>query len=185
MPYKDLEKRKVAFSNYYIRHKKEKKEYNSQYGKEKSLEISIKKKEYYLKNKEKIKEYREKNRDKLIAGRRKGINEYRYRRYREDIQFKIKSALRSRLKTVKNSKAGSSVKDLGCTVDEFKIYIESLWTEGMCWENWSRDGWHMDHIKPLFAFDLTDREQFLEAVHYKNLQPLWAKDNFKKNNKIL
>jgi hypothetical protein len=48
----------------------------------------------------------------------------------------------------------------------------------MTWDNWTTDGWHIDHIKPLASsFDLTDRKQFLEACHYTNLQPLWAKDN--------
>jgi desulfoferrodoxin (superoxide reductase-like protein) len=38
--------------------------------------------------------------------------------------------------------------------------------------------------KPLASFDLTDRKQLLEACHYTNLQPLWAIDNFIKNDKI-
>jgi hypothetical protein len=54
----------------------------------------------------------------------------------------------------------------------------------MTWENYRFYGWHIDHIGPLARFDLTDREQFLQAVRYTNLQPLWAKDNWKKNNKI-
>ena len=80
----------------------------------------------------------------------------------------------------RNQKAGSAVSDLGCSIPEFKIYIESLFQKGMTWDNWSTHGWHLDHIIPLSSFDLTDREQFLIACNYKNLQPLWAKDNLKK-----
>ena len=42
----------------------------------------------------------------------------------------------------------------------------------------------IDHIKPLASFDLTNREQFLEACNYKNLQPLWAKENLSKGSKV-
>ena len=52
----------------------------------------------------------------------------------------------------------------------------------MSWENHSQTGWHIDHIKPLSRFDLSDREQFLEACHYSNLQPLWAEDNLSKSD---
>ena len=54
----------------------------------------------------------------------------------------------------------------------------------MSWDNYGRTGWHIDHIIPLSKFDLTDREQFLKACHYTNLQPLWAKDNLIKGNKF-
>lgn len=101
-----------------------------------------------------------------------------------DMQFKISLALRSRLSAaIKNNvKIGSSVTDLGCSIKFLKHYLENRFEEGMTWSNWKRDGWHIDHILPLTHFDLTDREQFLQAVHYTNLQPLWAHDNYKKSN---
>ena len=101
-----------------------------------------------------------------------------------DQNFRLKGILRSRVTNALRGigvKGGSAVKDLGCTVDELVLYLESKFTEGMTWENHKKTGWHIDHIIPLASFDLTDREQFLKACHYTNLQPLWAKDNWKKN----
>ena len=63
-------------------------------------------------------------------------------------------------------------------------HIESQFKPGMTWDNWSRTGWHLDHIKPLVTFDLTDPEQFRVACHYLNLQPLWAKENLSKGGRV-
>ncbi len=77
-----------------------------------------------------------------------------------------------------NAKIGSAVRDLGCSVSELMAHLEIKFQPGMTWENWG--SWHIDHIKPLASFDLTNREQFLIACHYTNLQPLWASDNLAK-----
>ena len=45
-------------------------------------------------------------------------------------------------------------------------------------------GWHLDHIIPLSAFDLTDPAQFAAACHYTNLRPLHWKENLSKGKKI-
>jgi hypothetical protein len=74
---------------------------------------------------------------------------------------------------------------LGCTIPELKFYLESKFQPEMTWDNWSYEGWHIDHIIPLDSFDLSNKEEFLKACHYTNLQPLWAEENFKKNNKII
>lgn len=107
------------------------------------------------------------------------------KRRRTDLQYKLAHNLRKRLtKAIRNNyKAGSAVRDLGCSIVELEQHLEKQFKPGMTWANWSPDGWHIDHIKALSKFDLTDREQFLKACHYTNLQPLWAKDNLAKGNR--
>lgn len=97
-----------------------------------------------------------------------------------DIQFKLRRRLRSRLKIalLKEYKSGSAVSDLGCSITQLKEHLQSQFTNGMSWENYGQ--WHIDHISPLAKFDLTNREQFLQACNYTNLQPLWAEDNLRK-----
>ena len=98
---------------------------------------------------------------------------------------RLKHSLRSRLNHAinKNLKTGSAVDDLGCSVEFFVKYIESKWQEGMSWDNWARDGWHIDHIVALQHFNLTDKEQLKKAAHYTNLQPLWSLENSAKDPK--
>lgn len=114
------------------------------------------------------------------------VNTASRKRYESDINYKLCEILRSRVrKAIQNDqKTGSAVKDLGCSVDELKKHLESKFEDGMSWDNWSPKGWHIDHIIPLSAFDLTERDQFLKACHYTNLQPLWAEDNMQKKAKL-
>lgn len=113
--------------------------------------------------------------------------EYGKLKSREDVNFRLSRQLRNRLNiALKNEyKLGSAVRDLGCSIDFLKIYIESLFLLGMNWKNQGRGlgKWHLDHIIPLAAFDLSDRNQFLKACHYTNLQPLWEIDNLRKGSK--
>ncbi len=114
---------------------------------------------------------------------------YFEKKRKEDIQYKIACNLRTRLRMAiaHNQKVGSAVRDLGCSIEELKTYLENKFKPGMTWENYGRKKglrcWEIDHIIPLTAFDLTNREQLLNAVHYTNLQPLWADENYKKGNK--
>jgi hypothetical protein len=131
------------------------------------------------------------------CNRRKGKrNTIEYRKYANkkakerkqgDVNCHLACALRTRLNTalMKGYKSGSAVKDLGCSISYFRKYIEGLWTEGMNWDSYGRQGWHIDHIKPLVSFDLTDRDQLLQACNYKNMQPLWCYDNISKGGKSL
>jgi len=128
--------------------------------------------------KEYFKEYGEANREKISA---RSLN-----RYHNNIQANLSMTLRNRFNKAidRNWKSGSAVRDLGCSIAEFKVYLESKFEDGMSWDNKGKGGWHIDHIVPLSAFDLTDREQVKEACHYTNLQPLWEVDNLIKGNNI-
>lgn len=103
---------------------------------------------------------------------------------------KIACNLRGRLSQAirHNYKSGSAIKDLGCSIDELKAHLESKFYpnpetgETMTWENYGRYGWHIDHIKPLCKFDLTNKVQLEEACNFINLQPLWFKDNLEKRH---
>ena len=75
-------------------------------------------------------------------------------------------------------KAGSTAELLGCNKNELASHLETQFTEGMSWDNYGK--WHIDHIKPIVSFDLTDPRQQKECFNYTNLQPLWAEDNLRK-----
>lgn len=93
----------------------------------------------------------------------------------------LRVRLRIALKRQNTTKQTKTLKLLGCSLVDFKIYIESKFQNGMSWSNYGQ--WHIDHIRPLSKFNLKDNRQLEIACNYKNLQPLWAKDNLSKNNR--
>lgn len=162
--------------------------YNKEHSKkyrngEKREELLKKKKEYHWKNRETIVE-RKRDYSK-IPEVKKRRNEKNKEKYINNIQYKLKTLIRSRLRLAikDNCKSGSSIKNLGCTIDELMVHLENQFQEGMTWDNHSLNGWHIDHIKPLCQFDLQDSKQLSEACHYTNLQPLWCNDNYSKGGR--
>lgn len=194
-------KAKILHKKYYEKNK----EKLLQQGKKNQQKNKEKKKNYdalrYQKNKEKItkycqvyyqnnkeecrlrqKKYRESNKEKISIKSK----ETRKQRLENDPFYiavrKIRSLVETAFKRIKQNKPTNTEAILGCSFKEAKEHIESLFTEGMTWQNHGRKGWHIDHIKPLCSFSI---ENLHLANHYKNLQPLWAKDNFSKGKKII
>jgi len=128
-------------------------------------------------NKKIRREYFQKNKEEIYKKRKI--------KRQNDVFTKLSGNLRNRLNmAIKNKyKLGSSVKDLGCSIKELKVHLESQFQPGMSWDNWSKDGWHIDHIVPLSNFDLSNLDELKKACHYINLQPLWATDNLKKGDR--
>jgi len=84
-----------------------------------------------------------------------------------------------------NTKKIKKVIDLlGCSLEEFKDYLEKKFKIGMVWQNYTTYGWHIDHIKPCISFNLKDPIEQDKCFHYTNLQPLWWWENLSKNELI-
>ena len=135
------------------------------------------------------------NRDKKIATNNKWKSEnkehnkeyyrlYKSKREKEDPMFRVINKLRTRIwyAIKRNNKSKTTLDLLGCAPDQLKVHLESKFTEDMNWDNYGK--WHIDHIVPLSSFDLSDEKELSKSCHYSNLQPLWAKDNLSKGNKI-
>lgn len=71
---------------------------------------------------------------------------------------------------------------IGCSIEKLREHLESQFRDGMTWDNYG-PVWHVDHIKPCAAFDLSRPDEQAKCFHYKNMQPLFAKENLKKNRK--
>lgn len=173
------EERLKALARYHARkgqiteeQRRRQKEYKEKWQKENQARIRQKSRDYYEANKERV-----------TAATRL----YDKERSKTDVSYRLRRILRNRIRIALRAdiKRGSAVKDLGCTTAELKVHLEKLFQPGMTWDNWGagKDKWHIDHIRPLASFDLTDREQFLQAVHYTNLQPLWQTENLRKSAK--
>lgn len=122
--------------------------------------------------------------NKRRANSRKNIRNQE--RSKTDPAFKLTRNLRisiwSWLK--RGSKSGRLRALLGCSYEDFKNHLESLWKPGMSWANYGITGWHVDHKRPITSFDLTSEEQQKKCWHFSNLQPLRALENIKKSNKL-
>lgn len=71
----------------------------------------------------------------------------------------------------------------GMDLTTFKNWIASQFEDGMTWENWGVHTWHIDHIKFLHLYNLSNEEDCKNAWNYMNLRPLWASDNLRRTTK--
>lgn len=121
------------------------------------------------------------NPEKYRAMGRKGYN-----KRRERADFRILQNLRMRIrKAIRGiSKSARTLELLGMELKEFRIYVQGQFRPGMTWENYG-PVWHIDHVRPCASFDLTDPAQQRICFNWENLQPLFAKENFRKGAKFV
>ena len=137
---------------------------------------------YYQANKERIcrntAQWKKDNPKKFAAHRRKYIRNSPTARVANNCRDRIRRMIGSQGKA-----RGRSNRLIGCDADTLCLILEAQFLPGMTWDNYG-SAWHVDHIIPLAAYDLTDPKQQLEAFHYINLQPLWAHENMAKGDDV-
>lgn len=160
--------------------KKFTKEYYIKYGIEYRKINKEKLAEKRIANKEKLSEYNKKRYQEKKEHIKESVKKYQKIRKHKDPIFKLKSNIRTSLNNLLKNR-GFTKKErtfdiVGCTFEEFKIYIENQFKSWMSWENYGlyngelNYGWDLDHIIPISS--ATTEEDVIRLNHYTNLQPL-------------
>lgn len=116
----------------------------------------------------------EQNRNTRVSAR--SINFLLHKKIWQRLKSNLTSAIQ------KNSSYSNIEIYLGCTLLEFRRYIESLWFPGMSWNNYGygEGKWVFDHIIGVKKFDLAFEEDQYRCFNKFNLQPMWWRDNLDK-----
>jgi hypothetical protein len=127
------------------------------------------------------KKYKSENKEKQ--------NQYNSKKWKYDIQYKIRKSLRSRFHSaLKQGKKHKSILSIiGCSLDELTFHIEKQFLPEFTWGNHG-EIWEIDHISPCASFNLMLLEEQEKCFHFTNLQPLFKTteiaENFGYNNII-
>lgn len=135
-----------------------------------------------------------------IAASKMGLSLEEYLSKKEEIRIRRKLAhnIRTQIHNCLKKTVGQ-IRHVDWNVEELKKYLESKMKPGMSWENYGRKKghacWEIDHVIPINArtedgsyywnhLDDPNSEDFKKCFSLDNLQPMWAEENNKKNNRI-
>jgi len=124
--------------------------------------------------KQKAKEYRRKYRERTYVKKGRPTTDLATKKVARNIRKRLKKQLD------KGMTIGPTIEMLGCSIAQFRAYIEQQFTDVMTWDNYGTI-WHIDHIKPVCSFDLSLEGIAKEVNHYSNLRPLLVEDNLAKS----
>lgn len=161
-----------------------KKEYSKKYREDNKEKLDNYIKKWREENTESIKTnknlYYKENKNKIIES----VSLYQKERMKNDPLYKLSRGIRALIlisfKNQFTKKSKKTQEILGCSFEEFKIYLEEQFDENMNWDN-QGSYWHMDHKKPISL--AMNEEEVYELNHYTNFQPLYWEDNLSKGNK--
>jgi predicted nucleic acid-binding Zn ribbon protein len=103
---------------------------------------------------------------------------------KQRVRYAISGRIRELLKKKGLQKKNSCQLYLGMSSTDFYSYIESMFTDGMTWENYGVFGWHVDHAIPCAAFDMSREDHLMLCFNWRNLRPLWHGCNIKKADTV-
>jgi hypothetical protein len=125
--------------------------------------INARVRERYQANKKQRNEY-----SRLAHHRKKSNPQYR-------MACNLRSRIRIAIKSIKGTKHAKTMELIGCSIQYLREHLTKQFDERMSWSNYGE--WHIDHIRPVNTYDLTDPVQQRQCCHYSNLRPLWSTDN--------
>lgn len=111
------------------------------------------------------------------------ITKWKAEKRKTDPTFKIIESFRSRLCKIAQSKDERTKELIGCSPLQLRTHLESKFTRRMTWANHG-SYWHVDHILPVASFNHSIASQRKQCWHWTNLQPLEARENIRKCDKI-
>lgn len=92
---------------------------------------------------------------------------------------RLRARLRRFLQTKGHKKRGRTMDMVGCNVHQLRRHLLNQLPVGAQLLDYT-----IDHIFPLFLYDMESEESQRRATHYSNLQPLFASANSRKGNKL-
>lgn len=142
--------------------------------------------EYYLRNKEQLdgysRKWKKKNREKALEYQRKSNTR---RKNQPEIRLEqfMRNGIRLSLETGTNGMWRNFV---NYSIKELKVHLEKQFEPEMSWENYGRNGWHIDHTIPITAFNIRSLRDidFQRCWALDNLRPMWESANISKGNKL-
>jgi hypothetical protein len=171
------------------KNREQNKDYYKTYREKNKEKLMSYSKEYHKNNREKINEYqrsrptekkhkyneqkkqRDKERGQSESFKRKR-NLYYSEKYHSSIQFSTKKKFEARLNyLLEKNDIIESVTLIGCTIPEYKAYLEQRFREGMSWENYGTI-WCIRRIIPFTEWNLTNPAEAALCYHYTNSVPL-------------
>jgi len=172
----NLDKERERAKNYYQENIENKKLYQE----DNKVKIALRGKEYRINNRDTIrvkrKQYYNDNKDVIIAKATKYYNS----RIERDPIFKLKKQvqllIRDSFRVNDLTKKNRTTEIIGCTIEEFRLHLESQFEPWMNWDNKGlyngelEYGWDIDHI--IRSCSATCEKDVIRLNHYTNLQPL-------------
>lgn len=173
----DLVKDAAIQHKSYEKRKDQKKEYDKQYRAKRKPVMAAQMKAYAEAHRVEIAQYK---------------RDYQLTRRHNDPLYHLRCSVRGLIRNSvlrrgfkKNSKTEQI---LGCTLIEFKLYLEKQFLPWMNWNNYGKCngqlefGWDIDHIIPVST--ATTEDEIIKLNHYTNLRPLDSHVNRHVINKL-
>ena len=142
---------------------------------------------WYLANKEReqiqSKRWMENNKERYLKTKRN----WDRMKSETDPMYRLNRGIRKRMCESLNGNKGNKHWEnlVGYTLRDLKQHLEKLFSERMSWKNYGK--WHIDHKIPisLWKYEMPEDREFKQCWALTNLQPLWARENIAKHNKVM